>query len=236
MNERGFVTVSLLALLPVLAAVLAAVAATFLLMKTDGAAKQACRVEVLRTQASLAKTLRDLMALNSQARNLRVRREAAEAAVAMGEAPAAITLEVIMLQQTALAARQELLLAKGKLLSRTGPTLALVKAKAAVRSSSSGFSSRPVAVTGHTSSASFDVVAEPPMDMTPDYVPSPRFRDRQEMKASWSFDLTAFLPDWVRKILGSDHLKMTGECSATLEKGETQWEPKITMARSSSSF
>ena len=232
LGSRGFGTVALLCLLPVLIAAMATVSAAFLLMRTDAEARHHCRARLLEEQGRIAKTLADLLALNPRARALRELAKGAEAhAVALPppfNAPAVAALQGVRAQQIALAAQQKLLLARGKLVSTATP----MKVAFDLRRKISARAEQRLDYKRSLEAAEFDVIASPPGDLTPDYEPASTFTRSQRMRVSWDFAAAAVLPTWASKIVGASGLRSRGTCAATLEKGGSKWLPTLSADKS----
>lgn len=239
MNQKGYVTTALLILMPLLLAILAVAAASYLIFKDDGKSRHLCRLELLRAQAEVATDLKTLLALNPNAKVLRLRRKIAEAKVAAtvgspANAAALAELRLVISAQSALAAKQRALIAHAKIVSRSSPlkTAGRIRFELQQTQRSRTEANRYSSIDVGTASAAFDVVATPIDSPTPDYQPSPSFRDRQEMKVTWTFDVSSFLPDWIRPLVHSANLSGQAECSATLEKENNRWVPRITRVKS----
>lgn len=236
-NQSGFVSVSTLALIPLLASVLAVLGASYLLFRSDGQARHICRLELLGAEAKIAVQLKNLLALNPSAEILRASRKSAElaerAAIGTPAFPAAQArlLQVIGEQMT-LRKEQQLLISKARLISRSAPQLALGKVRQAVDGNQILYGGEEASsIQGNTVAGKFDVIAEPLDSPTPNYRPSANFRDRQEMRVAWRFDLAPFLPQWIRTYVPLLNLTARADCSSTLEREGTGWQAKITMGK-----
>jgi hypothetical protein len=239
-NERGFMSVALVALLPLLIA-LFALGAAYFIIKNDGEARHTCRVELLRAQIQIAADLRELMGLNPEAEVLRQERSLAEeeleASMAEGPGPmtaaAQVKLSLVIAKQEAFSIKQKLIISRAKMRSRLAPrrAVATVHAKLQVSHHAQAPEASADGFNSNVRLAAFDVTAEPPNSPTPDYNPSPHFRDRQEMKVRWSFDVTSYLPPWLQKITASSGVRAEAECSTTLEKEGNKWDPRITKGK-----
>lgn len=245
MNQRGFGTVALLALLPLFLTLVAGAASAFLLFRSDAKLRHECRTKLLDSQDKVAVHLRKLIALNPKARALRRQRQMADAAVmstppgtagAVARARQAYVIDM----QLVLAAKQRALIAQGILASRRGPT----QATQAVHRSTN---EETMLYRGETADrgrnvrstrvAAFDVRPSPANSLTPDYEPAANFADSQTMRVRWTFGLGSFLPEWVKTWIPLDGLKFAADCSATIakttpvrlttknSKEETKWSP-----------
>ena len=235
-NECGFVSTALLVLLPLLATAFSVIAASFYMMKDDAIARHNCRVALLESQAEVAKDLEKLLNMNSRAKILRTRRSSAEAKViATAGAPplnaiAQAELQEVNAEQTAFGTRQRLLIAHAKSISRQGPSQASLRVRKVLISNQIAQSEKNARsdLSPTSQTAQFNVLASPIHSPSPDYQPSPGFREQQEMKLSWSFYVSDFLPNWLNGFLPAGQLRSKAECSATLEKEDTQWRPRLT--------
>jgi hypothetical protein len=241
MNQRGFLTISLLIFMPLLISTIAVVAGAFFLFKSDSSTRHECRVQLLNVQAEVAEDLKKLLAMNSRAKALRKRRMMAERAVILAlepttKATAQAALLAVIVQQLTFGANQRALILHAKWLSRTGPESARVKIVRTVRQTSSERSTSNLPITTHTQSGAFNVVASPIGSPTPDYNPSAEFSKSQRMKVRWNAAITKLLPAWFSQALDLEHLQFSGNCSVTLEKEKRKWLPKINRDRFSSNF
>lgn len=238
MNERGFVMIGYLLLLPLLITIVALSTAAYLLFKNDGASRHQCRLELLRTQTKIASDLHRLLDMNNQARQLRARRAEAEAHVletagTPAMALAEVELNAIIAQQLAFSAKQKALLAHARLLSRTGPMNAELRVQPTVERTRAPSRQLLDFSASHRGGA-FAVMASPASSLTPDYEPASDFSQRQEMHLGWSFSMERFLPDWLKQSLPTSGLKASAQCTATIEKEKGQWKAKLTVGKSSS--
>lgn len=232
MNERGFVTIGYLIVLPLLITIVALATAAYLLLKNDGAARHECRLELLQTQAQVARDLRRLLDMNTQAQELRLRREEAEDEVAAtAETPAVALAELklneVIAEQVIFSAKQKALIAHAKTLSRTGPTTAESRVHPTAESIRAP-SSRSLDFSSRHRGGAFAVIASPPTSLTPDYEPETDFSRQQEMRLQWSFSIERFLPEWLKRYLPVSGLRALAQCSATIEKEGGKWNAKLT--------
>jgi len=239
MNDRGFTTTSLLALLPLLLAGAAVCAAGFLVLRTDGEARHTCRIELLRSQEQVAEELKKLLAMNHGARQLRTEREIAEKAVAIAPTPPAkaaalAVLEAVKIRQVAYAVRQQALILKAKTESWSGPTQgaravrgALNEAQQRQSEQSEKNSAPSLDLTTTPRPALFELTSSPKASLTPDYQPSRRFSEQQTMAIHWNLRVAALLPSWLRSLVFSTGITLRAQCLATLEKENDEWKPKL---------
>lgn len=235
MSERGHVTIAMLAILPLLFTVFAFLAGALMLFKGDGAVRHVCRSALLASQEKIARDLRSLVALNPRAAILRAKRQAAESAVAassaypVAAAAARARLAAVISQQMAFASKQRNLIFRSRIASAKSPAEALARVKLALyRSVGTGNPKLITSTDGDSAAASFELVANPPSSLTPDYQPSPAFEKKQEMRVSWSISLNQFLPQWLSDWIPAGGLRSGGKCSVTIEKEAREWVPKIT--------
>lgn len=237
-SQSGFSALGLLILLPLLISIASVVAAAMALLSTDAQMKQECRTTLIRAQDEIANDLESLMKLNEQASELRLEREEAEAAVvAASEFPPALAAAqakrlAVIAQQIVLAAKQRRLWAHAKKESGSAPLKAKLKLHRALRERAQTFSSQAVALNSRLQPAEFDVVRRPADSLTPNYEPSPQFSARQEMQVEVEWSITSLLPDWLRKLLGGEDLKMKTTCQATIDKGDEGWRSLLKGDRS----
>lgn len=220
--------IGFLVLLPVLVSMITVAAAAMLMLSTDAELKHECRTTLLDAQDEIAGDLESLMKLNESARALRKARASAEIAARTAIAPPAVAaaqaaLLAVKAQQAALAARQLALLFRAKSKSRSAPLKAKLKLHRSLREKARLIEARDRGVETRLRSASFDVVASPSDSITPDYNPAPGFSASQEMSVDAEWSVTTLLPDWLRRWLGRDDLKMKTTCRATIAKKGSAW-------------
>ena len=227
-SNRGFTVVGLLVLLPLLVSLVTSCAGAMLLLAADAELKHECRSTLLEAQSEIAEDLETLMKLNESASALRRARATAEAAVRLAVAPPAIAaaraaLVAIKAKQVALAAKQTSLLFRAKSKSRSTPLKAKLKLHRKLRDKARRLESRDSTFETRLTTASFDVVASPRDSLTPDYHPTAGFTERQEMSVAAQWSVTSLLPEWLRRWLGREDLKMKTTCRATIVKGKRGW-------------
>lgn len=241
MNERGFSTVLLLALFPLLLTILLVLSSGYLVIRADGETRHVCRVALLQSQEEVAILLEDLMKLNKRASTLRKQRKVAETAARFPSAESKVIAETalafIKAQQAQLAAEQKRILFQARAISRQSPYKTrskILRALHGLRSISSPRRRGPdfeFKVQG----GSFDVIATPVGSMTPNYSPSPLFSERQSMMVRWTYSIGDILPTWWLSFdPASSQLRLSADCGATLVKprlGKRSllWEAKLKM-------
>lgn len=222
--------VALLALLPLLLAVIAVVAGGLLVLRIDGQSRHACRVMLLQEQARVAEILERLRAMNPGARSLRMRRTTAENMLKHASTPplkaaAWIALQEVIAEQAVFGARQKALIMQGRQVSLSAP----LKAKTSVRRLFvstrlvQGETNVELGFMSRTRVPRFELMAKPIDSPTPDYEPPAGFDQRQLMSVGWSVRISALLPDWIVPLAKTSPLKLQASCSATLEKGKDKW-------------
>jgi hypothetical protein len=217
MNQNGFATPALLTLLPLLLSIAAFAAGSFLILKENRRAHFECRSGLLDAQEKLLSDMERLLALNTQARALRIQRRLAEAAVIASAANppqlliAQQALQLVIAQQKALAVIQKSLIAKANLGSRVR-----------VRGVSRKVSSEIRQIKDPTLS-----VEPTSAEIAPEYKVSSKIEEQHTIKITWNFRPLMFLPEWLNDILKQKNLQFTTECATTSEKGKSKWQPRL---------
>ena len=240
MNQRGFATLTLLLLAPLIIAATGVVAAGYLILKADGQIRHLCRTQLLSSQAKISADLRDLMALNKVAASLRLEKRSADLEVTAASAfppalPAANAHKAsVFVRQLALAAQQKRLIFHAKLESKMAPAMTTREIYSSLTELRVIHSNDHLSLdfSEKTQSAAFEIVAQPRGNLTPDYSPSSDFERKQAMRVSWSFRASALLPAWIRPLVMSTGINAHGECSSTLKKGNQQWQPQLNADKS----
>jgi hypothetical protein len=234
-KQSGFVTVVLLAMMPLLLAGLALFFSSYLLMGHQGKVLHTCRVQLLDSQEKVRKSLQALLDLNPAAEELRAERDAAEAAADTNPYVGIPWLASVQARQAVLAAQQKALIVEGTLESVRGPARARSAMNddilAGQKLHEPGTITRSSPRTS-TRMGAFSVEANPQESITPDYQPSRDFSDRQTMQVESTVPLEALVPSWLKPWVQFKGLDIKSTCSATLEKGKNSWEAKLKADRS----
>lgn len=225
-QEKGFALVALVTLLPLCLSVALAFGTVLHVLKRKSLAQAICIQEAMQLQESLKNPLRRLMAMNSKAQSLRIRRLWADQNLARalatgipGNIAAAQAIQTaVIAQQLAFRAKQELLLAEA----------ALIRAWAKQR-----FYQRAVRIGGreirmsHPDIRALAVRPQPPASLSPDYVKLPTFRYSQQQRYRFRVDL---MQNWPLSSADMSFVQ-TAECAVTL-KGENQkWDIDVIAAK-----
>ena len=238
-DQSGFGVIGLLVLMPFLMSVLVLISGSALLFKADAHLQHECRVSVLNSQRTIAQTLRKLLALNPQAKELRLERAITEAqlklalATAQPEAIAAAEADLALVKsrQALLALEQKSLIAYGRLASIKAPVLASSSVvDGLVTEARENRVARPRATT-HLRRGTFDVVATPPNDATPGYEPSADFSAKQTVDVNVNVEVASLLPEWLRNLLPTGGLTINTHYQATIKNQENQWTETLSAAR-----
>jgi len=235
MNERGSVTIAVIALMPLLLAVAAVIFASYLLIIADAQARHVCRTELLRAQDDIQRILDQLFALNPQARILRLRREAAQAkaAATVGTPahPVALAeLQAVIQAQLAFALKQKKWIALAQARAQLAPFRTLSKVRSVFHARQERINEKRSLDDWRTTRKTprIHLQKTPAHSLTPDYKPGPQFHISQEMRVSWSFAITSLLPTWLRPFAKASGLRMNAGCSATLIEENQKWRPQLT--------
>ncbi len=230
MNRRGYATLLAMIVAPLMVSALAAIAASYFVFRDDTRVRHACRIELLKIQNAIAEDLNRLIALNAEARRLRVARKLSDAArLAAITPPQRAAAEAgalkVAARQAVLATRQRALVASMRLRSSAGPRMAARRIESALRLERS--SRRPTDFRAVSVGAELLLLASPPDSPTPNYEPAANLAERQVMSVSWKFSLEPILPEWLVPFVKPFSLRSSGECRATLEKEEEKWRPRL---------
>lgn len=238
MTNRGFGSVAMLALIPFLMTFGVASGSIYLLFRSDAKYRHHCRTKLLQSQERVARHLAELIALNPQAQALRMEREFAELDVSLAmdpptQAAAQAKLNIVIQKQIRFAAKQQMLIMKAKLESRSGPAQASVSLSQAAASDIKRRTSARLSPTSQ--GGAFDVRAKQVNSLSPDYEPALTFTKSQTMRVRWRIGLSALLPTWVDTWIPLTGLGLAAECSATLAQPaglpkEQKWRPILNAA------
>jgi hypothetical protein len=224
-SEQGFALVSLIALVPLLAALFIALSAGLYFMKRKSLAQAHCVQQAAQLQTELKDTLDKLLRLNPKAKSLRTQRDLADKALqkavasgnpyAIGAAKAYWT--AVFLQQLALRSKQQALLARADQQRHSGHRQLRDRLR----------SLRVSAVNSRKYYwRSLAVEAFPLKSLTPNYEPLPLFSQFQQHRFRFEVDLR---PKFASVLKGID-LRQITECSVTLKGEKRKWELQIVAA------
>lgn len=211
-SEKGFLTVTLLALLPLLIAVGVALSFSSRLLFQWHQTHKICRSESMGLQNQLGMLLKSLLLLNPQAHKLRLDKIATAAKLAMAVAnanPPAITLytaklKMIQAKQAQLDRQQKLILATAK--------TRLIKWQVAMSLKLRTKIQGPLRLESSNREA-LAVEPWPKGALAPTYRTKENFAQQQMVGATWAKPIR-------------------GECFATLQQRRLSWKPVLSEAKS----
>lgn len=229
-NDKGFILISLLTVLPVLLALVLATLSMIDVLKKDLEVKYICRTELLAAQKENEKNILSLLKLNRRAESLKQKKTAAERALflakarldPLGIAASKALLAFIHSQQLALAAEQKALIA----IANQSIQLRQRNLESKIRSifKSSSQASMSYRLTSLRSSKTLLAVRPVKADIAPSYERVPDFSKAQSMELHWQYEQSPHR-------VFSNFLKYSGSneyiCIATLKKSRDQWIAKI---------
>lgn len=212
-------------LIPLAATLITAAAAGLFIFKRKSLSQAHCIQQATVLQNDLKQTLEKLLRLNPKAASLRVQRQTADnalrAAISSGNpyaiAAAQAYWTAVYLQQTALRAKQELLLRQAEQQRQTAHRELRNKLRdvQAAHLDSRKYYWRALAVE-----------AKPIASLTPNYEPLPMFKYFQQHRFRFAVDLA---PEFAREWF-SGRLVQTTECAVTLNGKEKAWSIQILAA------
>lgn len=236
MNQRGFVMIGVLALIPLLMAALAFSCGSAYLLKDHAELKHQCRSSLLSAQTGAATSLNYLLAINPVAGTLRLMRNLA---IAMMEFPPTALfggelLAMVTTMQRVVGFGQKALIELGRFHSKVEPALLrarqLVTIEGLRRSQGGVYRSIPW-VTGKL--GQFNLRTTHADSMTPDYQPERDFSRTQEASTKIQLPVSGLLPDWLRTLLNNPSARFSVDCAATVIKGEDgKWQATLSADRS----
>ena len=225
---NGFVTVILVALVPLLLLCVSLVAAASLLLLKWRKTHELCQVSLLKAQSTAAIRVNELFDLNPQARQLRFELAAAEAALAASPAggPVAVAaaqanLEAVVTRQTVLRSRQEWI----KTRAVFDPSHDLLDFENELKKETGVIPTRLDRVR-------LRVRERPASSLTPDHDPVPGFSRLQALSGTWSIVPDPVFPAWLRKFIPR-LARLKGRCSATLIQKGDRWNAALGEGKSS---
>ncbi len=252
-NQKGFMTIGFLALVPLLLSAVAVSASAYFAIRDDSHVRHTCRLTLLESQQKVSQILHELMKLNSKAEGLRKLRDSIKLARDADPEPnsrAALTaaLAAVEAKQKLLGSRQRLLILKGKTESRLGVQEARMRIGSLLSAQSSlrGRQAGSLHLRFDSQTGAFDVIATPRESLTPSYHPSLRFSEKQTMKVYVTFSPSGLLPSWLFELISKSNsnrftpnqainLALEAGCSTTLQRERNgSWDAKLIADKSSS--
>lgn len=236
-SEKGFATILLLTLAPVLVAGGLVVLFCFSFLKSDMAVLNICRAEQLQVQNQVGKTLTKLLALNPKARKLRASEKLARTklqwALSIGNPYAVAAAEArllqVQLQRQALALRQKALIQSANLrFSMAAPQLSRNLALEWRKHNA------PLQPWMHSSlrivSSKVPQLAVKPdfPDTAPVYEPVPHFEEAQSWAHSWQVKVQG--KAWIKNFLNFKG-GFQRSCATSLYAKNLDWIGKLKKAR-----
>ncbi len=217
-RNRGFVLVFLLALMPVILAVVSVVIAIQLLLLMDGENNHTCRKGLLEIQETFAQACADLTRLNPLATQLRAEKVRAmkEAEAAMGsplELLAMAHLESVIQRQLSLSKQQNRIIQVSRF--RAEEKMNQIYSRI---SKNNATSSHPL--------PRLALDAVPKFDLTPSYEATPHFSEKQALRISWNADITRTFPKWITHSF-PEIGTWNQQCGATIENEGHSWNPHL---------
>jgi hypothetical protein len=208
-SERGGATLVMLLTLPLLMAILSFATAVFYTLKAYSSSLHECRVRLLKAEDERLQVFDQLRTLNTEAAVLRKARLSAQGNPEL--------LAAVAAKQALLAAQQRTFLLKAN--SRV--PFGVGKLKSVLAQTGEGTAISEI----HTLGVAHGIVADPPGDLTPDYVPAVEFEADEASNVSWKIWPMRLFPKWlaqIESIIGD--IPLVAQCSATAEqKGKWQW-------------
>lgn len=228
-SEQGFLTATLLALLPLILTLGLGFAVSSRVLFQWHQTHKICRNESMKLQKQLGELLKSLMLLNPVAHKLRADKiiAAAKLAIAVAEVnPPLIAfytakLEMIQAKQINLDRKQKLILSMAK--------VRLLKWQTSMFAKLQPKTLGPMRLE-HRFNEALAVEPSPRGDMAPAYNLRTHFEQEQMAGAKWFSSLNRMLPQQLQTFLQSNRI-LPGECYATLKKRRLSWIPALSEAK-----
>lgn len=202
-NQRGFVLVFMIGLLPFLLSLMFFIKEVGLVQLEYSQKLHTCREKILETQQILGRAITRLMRLNPKAKRLRRERKVVDKVV-RSTIGVPVAHEAARIAQAIVIARQIAL----KLEQTQIQTRAILEANRSLNTLRSEKNS-------NWDAPKLAIRATPPLDLSPSYETLPNFEHRQSITVRMQTKNAVPL-----------------ECSATLEKEFNRWRPKLGRGRS----
>lgn len=229
-RTAGFALIGFLVFVPLSLTLLAGLGLFASGIKGSDWASSSCRLAVWNAQNEMARAMTELERLNPEARRLRLARR--KNSLQLSLAIAAVQPELVALlkaeRRLILAAQFRLRLTQEHWLSQAR----LSRQSAREKFSKRAWTARPDPPRIESKVIDLAVVRSPPLDASPDILPSPDFELAQKLGLSWKAELLRDSPkDWLR-LLGLKPMRLEGRCAATLAKKGNKWRPILVADKS----
>jgi len=232
--QAGAANLVLVVTLPFVISMVSASIAGWLLLNRHNSLLHLCRVSLLEIESMRLQRLKQLKALNPQARRLRLARAEADRNLLLARTslqPKAILAaeaaqKAVVMMQLSLATKQKVLLRTTEL--ETVQRIGMFK-KNLVSQSMASSEPRTIQVFR----GPLSVVATPVTSLTPDYVETPQFEVDQLIRARWRFSAFDGFPSWLRyqlqrHFVSSNDISWTLGCSSKPKKqGVRNWQANL---------
>lgn len=234
MNERGFVTFSFIYLLPLF--MLAAFSVFFHLWFINQKHKldNICYTHLLKAQQRLVDGNSALMAQNSLASGLILKKKALKIAIATGPPPVKVAsraaLKLVVTQQKALKKVQTSIKHVASGLSRRDFVALQLNLKREFLNITRFWKAGPMVqptMRPFWKDSQIEIAIK---DIAPTYQRSQTHPEKQTLTMKWALSLNQVLPSWLKKFVTRSG-RWTGGCKTHPHKGGTRWYAKIGEAK-----
>ncbi len=220
-NQKGFMTLSMLILMPMILAIAAVAVSGALSIRAAEKTEMICREGVLQAQTHMLSSYEKLISLNPIAKMLRAADKASKLSLVIpfyGVISAASVQEARMIFHSV---QLSLITSANLRMKADLLTLKLQLAK------SLGFESYGFLDSEILNSPLLAVEAKPQGNLTPDYFAQKDFADLQLIQMSWMIRLGQLLPDFLIDLLSSKNssaakLTMNLKCASSVQRNQTQ--------------
>jgi len=235
-DDKGFISVSILILMPIFLVLFAIATAGALSIRATEKTKLICRQSVLAAQTKMLRKYDQLISLNPYARLLRAANKASKLSLVIPFYGAASAISVTEARLILNSMQKSIISSANFEMEKDLFDLKLKLAQ------SLGFSAYGFVQSEILNSPFLAVEAKPKMSLTPDYIAKNDFEDLQLTQIRWTIRLSQLLPSWLRHILNLDHaqsqnLELKLMCASSAKRrhlsaslnseGGSQWESSL---------
>jgi hypothetical protein len=229
MNQRGFLTVSLLILMPLILAICAVAFAGALSIRATEKTEFICRQGALEAQNNMLESYQKLITLNPAARMLRAADKASKVSLVIPFYGALSSVSLQVARSIFHSVQLGIITAANLRLTKDLLNLKLNLAK------SLGLSSYGFVQAEIVNSPRLAVEAKPPMDLTPDYFAKKDFEDLQLIQFKWTIRIDQLLPDFLIRLISTQsdspaRLEMKLKCASSVQKKQSvgdEWQATL---------
>lgn len=239
-NQKGFVLILFLTILPLIVLALSGLAVTLLYVEAKAESRHLCRQALFQTQKQVGQNLTLLMQLNTTAKSLRVQLRIQQVALAAAGGPetpmgAAIAARILQIeeQKLILGQQQKALILESELEMRTGSLRSELQVRSSLHQKQMRFAHLIQLSPDQVSSSLPHLAVRPddPSDTAPVYELETPFTEKQSLQTFWKIRYSWNEKLWINRNLHWRQISVDDSCRASLEAKNKQFRPVLNEAK-----